>query len=84
MVLHDPQGVRAFFATNSSSNNGTRDAPSFGESWGFYPDASPMRSFYAGDPRAAIVPFLAYQYVLPQYQISCHVLTTPCSWMCPH
>jgi hypothetical protein len=54
------QGVRAFFATNSSAR-GTPEGAAHGEAWGFYPDAQPLRSFYAGDARAAIVPFLAYQ-----------------------
>lgn len=82
-MLHDAQGVRAFFATNSSSVNGTLDALASSESWAFYPDASPMRSFYAGDPRAAIVPFLAYQCVLTTFGASCRE-TTPCLWVCQH
>ena len=32
-----------------------------GESWAYYPDAKPVRSFYPGDQRAALVPFLAYK-----------------------
>ncbi|BDA47330.1 hypothetical protein COCOBI_10-1760 [Coccomyxa sp. Obi] len=54
------QGVQTFYATNHEGQR-PNDSSLFGESWGYYPDAKPLRSFFAGDPRAAMVPFLAYK-----------------------
>ena len=31
------------------------------ETWSYYPDDSPLRSYYGGDTRAALVPYLAHQ-----------------------
>ena len=31
------------------------------ETWGYYPDDTSLRSYYEGDTRAALVPFLAYR-----------------------
>lgn len=56
----DMQGVVTFYATNHEGARPNVSA-AFNESWGYYPDAQPLRSFFAGDPRAAMVPFLAYQ-----------------------
>lgn len=57
------QGVQTFFTTN---HEGDRPANSsiYWESWGFYPDAKPIRSFYEGDARAAIAPFQAFKCAL--------------------
>ena len=57
------QGVQTFFTTN---HEGKRliDSSAHLEAWGFYPDAEPIRSFYKGDPRAAIAPFQAFQCAL--------------------
>ncbi|EIE25857.1 hypothetical protein COCSUDRAFT_46409 [Coccomyxa subellipsoidea C-169] len=54
------QGAQTFYATNHEGPR-ANDSVTFGENWGYYPDAEPLRSFFAGDPRAAIVPFLAYK-----------------------
>ena len=54
------QGAQTFYATNHEGPR-PNDSATFGENWGYYPDAEPLRSFFAGDPRAAIVPFLAYK-----------------------
>ncbi len=54
------QGVRTFYATNHVGQR-PNDSSLVGESWGYYPDAKPPRSFFAGDPRAAMVPFLAHK-----------------------
>ena len=58
------QGSRTLFATNATNStaSASNDSAAFNESWAFYPDADPMRSFYAGDPRAAMTPFLAYKW----------------------
>ena len=56
------QGVQTFYTTNHDIAR-PEDFAAHNESWGSYPDANPVRSFYAGDPRAAIAPFQAYQWV---------------------
>ena len=58
------QGVQTFITTN---HDGPRpnDSALNKESWGFYPDAKPIRSFYSGDPRAAIAPFQAHRSAHP-------------------
>ncbi len=58
------QGAKAFFATNHDSHSlrpPAQDALAFNETWAYYPDGQPLRSFFWGDQRAAIVPFLAYK-----------------------
>ena len=57
------QGVQTFITTNHGAPRPDDSAPN-NESWGFYPDAKPVRSFYSGDPRAAIAPFQAYKFAL--------------------
>lgn len=42
-----------------SKRNRYPSAP--GETWIWYPDANPIRSFYPGDQRAALAPFMAYR-----------------------
>ena len=66
------QGVQTFITTN---HDGPRPEDSLAnkESWGFYPDAKPIRSFYEGDPRAAMAPFQAYK--------SARLIDVPCT---PH
>ena len=71
------QGVQTFFTTNHEGAR-PKDSAAHLESWGFYPDAKPVRSFYDGDPRAAIAPFQAYKSALlitPQLPVDC---TKPC------
>lgn len=71
------QGVQTFFTTNHEGGR-PNDSAAHLESWGFYPDAKPVRSFYDGDPRAAIAPFQAYRSALlipPQIPVDC---TKPC------
>ena len=57
------QGLQTFITTNHGGPRPDDSAPNK-ESWGFYPDAKPIRSFYSGDPRAAIAPFQAYKSAL--------------------
>lgn len=38
------------------------------ETWAHYPDDAPKRSLYAGDTRAALVPFLAHKHFGPTYK----------------
>ncbi|CAK0783338.1 hypothetical protein CVIRNUC_006537 [Coccomyxa viridis] len=56
------QGLQTFITTNHGGPRPDDSAPNK-ESWGFYPDAKPIRSFYSGDPRAAIAPFQAYKHL---------------------
>lgn len=38
------------------------------ETWAYYPDDVRLRSFYEGDTRAALVPFLAYRDLGPSFK----------------
>ncbi len=57
------QGVQTFFTTNHEGER-PGDSAAHRETWGYYPDAKPIRSFYEGDARAAIAPFQAFQCAL--------------------
>ena len=50
--------------TNYTVNPGREYPTAENEVWSFYPDAQPARSFYPGDDRAALAPFLAHRCCL--------------------
>ena len=57
------QGLQTYLAT-SYKENATADmsySAAANETWQHYPDDSPQRSWYPGDSRAALAPFLAFQ-----------------------
>ena len=64
-----PQGIRTVISTNSQP---TKDVQAEGalnnETWVYYPDDSPARSFYKGDSRAALAPFLAHKELGDTYK----------------
>ena len=47
--------------TNYTVDPGKEYPTAENEVWSFYPDAQPARSFYPGDDRAALAPFLAHR-----------------------
>ena len=51
--------MRTFVVTNYTEGSGNV-YPAI-ETWAYYPDAEPVRSFYPGDQRAALAPFLAHR-----------------------
>ena len=53
--------MRTVVVTNYTDSPQSPYPSARGESWTFYPDAKPVRSFYPGDQRAALAPFLAYK-----------------------
>ena len=55
------QGIRTFVVTNYTVGPGREYPTAENEVWSFYPDAQPARSFYPGDDRAALAPFLAHR-----------------------
>ena len=55
------QGLRTYVCTNYTETAKHRYPAIDSEHWGFYPDDKPLRSFYEGDTRAALVPFLAHR-----------------------
>lgn len=55
------QGMRTLVVTNYTESPRKRYPAAKGETWGYYPDAQPVRSFYPGDQRAALAPFLAFR-----------------------
>ena len=55
------QGLRTYVCTNYTETAEHRYPAIDSEHWSFYPDDKPLRSFYEGDTRAALVPFLAYR-----------------------
>lgn len=56
------QGIRTLIATNSDISDDIRaEALQHNETWIYYPDDIPPRSFYRGDSRAALAPFLAHK-----------------------
>ena len=64
-----PQGIRTVISTNSQP---TADVQAEGalnnETWVYYPDDTPARSFYKGDSRAALAPFLAHKELGDTYK----------------
>lgn len=55
------QGMKTFVVTNYTETPGNPYPAAKGETWRYYPDADPVRSFYPGDQRAALAPFLAFR-----------------------
>ena len=57
------QGLRAFLASNESLPRDERaQAEAAGETWGVYPDDTPLHTLaLQGDSRAALAPFLAHR-----------------------
>lgn len=57
-----PQGIRTFIATNvKPSPELIEEGKRHNETWAHYADDQPLRSLYAGDTRAGMVPFLAHK-----------------------
>ena len=48
-------------STNYTEKPGLTYPRVSGETWAYYTDDTVLRSFYEGDTRAALVPFLAYR-----------------------
>lgn len=55
------QGIRTYISTNYTPSARRQYPSAPNETWAFYPDDLQLRSFYEGDTRAALVPFLAYR-----------------------
>lgn len=55
------QGMRTVVVTNYTETAAHPYPRAPGEVWTSYPDANPVRSFYPGDDRAALTPFLAFR-----------------------
>lgn len=57
------QGLQTYLAT-SYEENATASLlydSELNETWKYYPDDNPQRSWYPGDSRAALAPFLAFK-----------------------
>ena len=59
------QGLQTFLATSYIENStiGLHYSAIPNETWAYYPDDNPQRSWYPGDSRAALVPFLAFKHL---------------------
>lgn len=55
------QGIKTYVSTNYTPAAGQSYPSIPSETWGYYPDDTSLRSYYEGDTRAALVPFLAYR-----------------------
>ena len=56
------QGTRTLIAANFHPSEAMlADGRAHNETWVYYPDDVPLRSMYAGDSRAALMPFLAHK-----------------------
>lgn len=55
------QGIRTVVVTNYTATAVSPYPAAENELWTSYPDANPARSFYPGDDRAALAPFLAFR-----------------------
>lgn len=63
------QGIRTVISTNSEPTAAIQaEAAQNNETWVFYPDDAPARSFYKGDSRAALAPFLAHKELGDTYK----------------
>ncbi|KDD73155.1 hypothetical protein H632_c2477p0 [Helicosporidium sp. ATCC 50920] len=61
--------IRAFIANNNPpSKKVVEEGLKYNETWSYYPDDHPRRSLYAGDTRAALVPFLAHRHFGETYR----------------
>ncbi len=68
------QGIRAVVASVQEPSEAEKaEAAANNETWVTFPDDSPRRSpFFAGDSRAAMVPLLAHEVMLP-FLVTSHV-----------
>ena len=55
------QGIKTYVSTNYTLKAGEEYPSVPSETWGYYPDDTVLRSYYGGDTRAALVPFLAFR-----------------------
>lgn len=63
------QGIRTVISTNSKPTAAIQaEAAQNNETWVYYPDDAPSRSFYKGDSRAALAPFLAHKELGDTYK----------------
>ncbi|KAK9815274.1 hypothetical protein WJX72_000949 [[Myrmecia] bisecta] len=63
------QGIRAFIASDAElSDEQKAERRAFNETWCNYPNDEPLRSYYPGDSRAALVPFLAHRHFGETYK----------------
>ncbi|KAK9807756.1 hypothetical protein WJX72_008195 [[Myrmecia] bisecta] len=63
------KGIRTFIASSHEpSAEQKAEGKAFQEVWSSYPDDNPVRSFYAGDSRAALMPFLAHRHFGDTYK----------------
>ena len=63
------QGIRTVIATNSQPTTEVQaEGARNNETWVYYPDDLPARSFYRGDSRAALAPFLAHKELGDTYK----------------
>ena len=53
--------MRTYVSTNYTLKSGQSYPSVPSEIWGYYPDDTSLRSYYEGDTRAALVPFLAFK-----------------------
>ncbi|KAK9807637.1 hypothetical protein WJX72_005062 [[Myrmecia] bisecta] len=66
---HWRQGIRTFIATNHEpAKELVQEGARFQEVWSSYPDDTPRRSYYEGDSRAALMPFLAHKHFGDTYK----------------
>ena len=63
------QGIRTVISTNSQPTAAVKaEGAQNNETWVYYPDDTPARSFYRGDSRAALAPFLAHKELGDTYK----------------
>ncbi|DBA95033.1 TPA: hypothetical protein ACH3X1_002549 [Trebouxia sp. C0004] len=63
------KGIRTVISTNSQPTAAVKaEGAQNNETWVYYPDDSPARSFYRGDSRAALAPFLAHKELGDTYK----------------
>lgn len=61
--------MRTLIAANFHPSDAMQEeGRAFNETWIYYPDDVPLRSLYAGDSRAALMPFLAHKVYGPTYK----------------
>ncbi len=90
------QGLRTLVATNETPPVWkVKEGRKHNETWTWYPDDEPLRSLYAGDSRAAMVPFIAHKAFEGKYKwyvcvcvgsggvLECVCVQTGCRvWVC--
>jgi hypothetical protein len=73
-----PQGMRTVVVTNYTETAEQPYPRAPGEVWTSYPDANPVRSFYPGDDRAALTPFIAFRKLGDSFKwLVCSQIPTP-------